>query len=74
MSTNDYLLIVASIIALIAAFIKQGVFNRIFSLFLASIFIILMIYNDVDKIFIAILISLALNFMFVLTCKEYKRS
>jgi hypothetical protein len=71
---NEHLILACALISILAGFIKNGIFNRIFSLFLASIFIILMIYNDVSKIFIAVTISFAINLVLILTCKEYKRS
>jgi hypothetical protein len=71
---NEHLILACALISIFAAFVKNGIFNRIFCLFLASVFIILMIYNDVDKIFLAVIISFAMNLMLILTCKEYKRS
>ena len=71
---NEYLILSCSLISIVAAFVKNGIFNRIFSLFLASVFIILMIYKDLNKIFIAVTISFAMSLMLILTCKEYKRS
>jgi hypothetical protein len=60
------------VISIIAAFTKQGLFNKLFSLFTASIFIILVTYHDINKIFIAVLISFTFNFVLLLTSKEYK--
>lgn len=71
---NEYLILACALISIVAAFIKNGIFNRIFCLFLASVFIILMIYKDLNKIFIAVTISFAMSLMLILTCKEYKRS
>jgi hypothetical protein len=71
---NEYLTLACALISIVAAFVKNGTFNRIFCLFLASIFIILMLYKDLNKIFIAVIISFAMSLMLILTCKEYKRS
>jgi len=60
------------VVSIIAAFIKRDIFSKLFALFTASIFAILMTYQDVNKIFIVILISFALNFVILLTSKEYK--
>jgi len=70
---NEYLILACAAISIFAAFIKQGVFNRLFSLLMASTFIILMIYHDTSKIFVAIIISLVVNFMLLMTNKEYKK-
>lgn len=71
---NEHLILACALLSVFVGFIKNGVFNRVFSLFLASLFIIFMIYKDMDKIFIAVIISFAINLTLILTCKEYKRS
>ncbi len=71
---NEHLLLICAMISILSGFIKEGSFNKTLSMFMASIFIILMIYNDVNKIFIAVLISFVINLTLILTCKEYKRS
>jgi len=69
---NDYLILACIVISIIAALTKQDLFNKLFSLFIASVFSILLIYHDANKIFIAVLISFTLNFTLLLTGKEYR--
>jgi len=69
---NDYLILACIVISIIAAFTKQSIFDKLFALFTASVFAILLTYRDINKIFIAVLISFAFNFVLLLTSKEYK--
>jgi hypothetical protein len=69
---NNYLILTCIVVGIIAAFTKQGLFNKLFALFTASVFAILTTYKDTNRIFIAVLISFTLNFVLLLTSKEYK--
>ena len=69
---NDYLILACIVISIIAALTKRGIQNKLFALFIGSVFAILITYQDINKIFIAVLISFAFNFVLLLTSKEYK--
>jgi len=71
---NDHLILACATISILSGFVKEGAFNKMLSMFIASIFIILMIYDDVNKIFIAVLISFITHLTLILTCKEHKIS